>query len=307
MSERSTHRDHDSRRGSRIPRESHPVSDISVSKRPRVVLLTSPSLMGARVIEAYDREPGVELAGIGLTNRVFKNTGLVGTVRRILRRSGWSYFFYSVMESTVAWNRLRAKRLPAALARSDVSVLPIVDINGVEALQWMRDLRPDFVVSFFFNQWIGAEVRAVPSRRCVNVHPSLLPALRGPDPVFRAMEKGLVESGVTLHEVADEFDSGGVLDQAARPFDTTRSHFHNLWELVSFGADWSARLVAEGLPLENRNPGGAAPITPTEKGDYASFPSTLEVRRFLRGGHRLYTWSEWRAAMNSLAERRQAD
>lgn len=279
------------------------MSDTVLPHRPRVVLLTSPSLMGGRIIEAYDREPGVELVGIGLTNRVFKNTGLIGTIRRVLRRSGWAYFFYSVMESTVAWSRLRAKRLPAALSRPEISVRPIVDINGAESLEWLRELRPDFVVSFFFNQWIGGEVRGVPTQRCVNVHPSLLPALRGPDPVFRALERGVVESGVTLHDVADEFDSGGVLAQEARPFDPTRSHFHNLWELVTFGADWSARLVAAGFPQEARSSMMSEPLASPEKGDYASFPSTLEVRRLLRGGKRLFTWSEWRAALNSLAER----
>lgn len=250
-------------------------------------------------MQAYDREPGLELVGIGLTNRVFKNTGLVGTIRRILKRSGWSYFFYSVMESTVAWNRLRARQLPAVLARPAVSVRPITDINDGATLDWLRELRPDYIVSFFFNQWIGTEVCAIRECRCVNVHPSLLPALRGPDPVFRGLERKLMESGVTLHEVASDIDAGHIVAQSPLKFFPDRSHFHNLWELVSFGAGWSARLIAGGLPAGT--PQGDAGTVSREP-DYASFPSTQEVRALLKRGQRLFEWREWRAALKSLAE-----
>ncbi len=202
---------------------------------------------------------------------------------------------------------MRAKGLPAALARPDVSVRPIVDINGAESLEWLREMRPDFVVSFFFNQWIGALCAAFPRDDASTCIPACCRRCAATDPVFRAIERGVVESGVTLHDVADEFDSGGVLAQAARPFDPAQSHFHNLWDLVCFGADWSARLVAEGHVLESRVAGDAMPATSSGPGDYASFPSTIEVKRFLRGGHRLFTWSEWRAALNSLAERRTDD
>jgi methionyl-tRNA formyltransferase len=273
------------------------MTEPSAPSPPRVVLLTSPGLMGARIIEAYDRHPGLELVGIGLTNRVFKNTGLVGTIRRVLKRSGWSYFLYSAMESTVAWNRLRAWKLPRALDRAELSVRPITDINDRGTLDWLRDLRPDYVVSFFFNQWIGADLCAIPTRRCVNVHPSLLPALRGPDPIFRALERGLVESGVTLHEVANDIDAGNIVAQAARPFFPERSHFHNLWELVSFGADWSAGLIATGLPASvPQRPQG----TLSEQPDYAGFPSTEEVNGLLKKRLKLFEWVEWRESLKYL-------
>ncbi len=48
----------------------------------------------------------------------------------------------------------------------------------------------------------------------LNIHPSLLPALRGPEPVFHAYRLGLAETGVTVHLMDAGWDSGPVLAQA---------------------------------------------------------------------------------------------
>ena len=51
----------------------------------------------------------------------------------------------------------------------------------------------------------------------VNIHPSLLPIGRGPWPLPIVILKGLSESGVTIHKVAEEFDAGDILIQKSFP------------------------------------------------------------------------------------------
>lgn len=51
----------------------------------------------------------------------------------------------------------------------------------------------------------------------LNIHPSLLPALRGPEPVFHAYRLGLAETGVTVHQMDDGWDTGPVLAQERHP------------------------------------------------------------------------------------------
>jgi methionyl-tRNA formyltransferase len=282
---------------------------------PRVVLLTSPGWTGAMVIDRLSREPGLALVGIGLTNRVFKNTGLVGTIWRVIRRSGFHYFLYSALESTIAWSRLRGKKRPAALEDAGVSVFAVDDVNSEATHAWLTGLQPEIVLSFYFNQWIGPGVRTVPTRGCVNLHPSLLPALRGPDPVFRAIERGLTATGLTLHDVADEFDAGAIRVQMRSEINLQGTHFANLRWLMQAGADlaagWIVGRIAETGPVtaDDRASGiaaatGASAAAATvaalttqpsaAQGDYATFPSRREVGRFFRAGHRLLTWSEFR-------------
>ena len=57
----------------------------------------------------------------------------------------------------------------------------------------------------------------------VNIHPSLLPVGRGPWPVPVVLLRGLRESGVTLHKMAPEFDTGDILLQRAFPVGETET------------------------------------------------------------------------------------
>ena len=68
---------------------------------------------------------------------------------------------------------------------------------------FMRILSPPFVQS-----WRG---------RLLNIHPSLLPALRGLHTHERALEAGLTEHGCTVHFVEPELDAGPAIAQARVP------------------------------------------------------------------------------------------
>lgn len=58
---------------------------------------------------------------------------------------------------------------------------------------------------------VPAVVRDAIPGGVLNIHPSLLPALRGPEPVFHAYRLGLVETGVTVHLMDAGWDTGPVL------------------------------------------------------------------------------------------------
>jgi len=54
-------------------------------------------------------------------------------------------------------------------------------------------------------------------RRLINIHPSLLPALRGLHTHRRAIEQGLDEHGASVHFVTEELDGGPVIVQVRVP------------------------------------------------------------------------------------------
>jgi phosphoribosylglycinamide formyltransferase-1 len=68
---------------------------------------------------------------------------------------------------------------------------------------FMRILTPAFV-----NHYRG---------RMMNIHPSLLPQLRGLNTHARALEAGMREHGATVHFVTDELDGGPLIVQALVP------------------------------------------------------------------------------------------
>jgi methionyl-tRNA formyltransferase len=74
-------------------------------------------------------------------------------------------------------------------------------------------LRPDLGVMASFDQILGGRVLAIPVHGWLNVHPSALPAYRGPEPVYWAIADGAEETGITLHRAVPRFDAGPILAQ----------------------------------------------------------------------------------------------
>jgi methionyl-tRNA formyltransferase len=82
-------------------------------------------------------------------------------------------------------------------------------LSAIEALD------VEVIVVACFPWRIPAVVLALPSIAGVNVHPSLLPDGRGPEPIFWAFRRGLATTGVTLHAIDDGLDTGPIIDQRA--------------------------------------------------------------------------------------------
>jgi methionyl-tRNA formyltransferase len=81
---------------------------------------------------------------------------------------------------------------------------------GLEAL---RDAAPDVMAVVAYGEILPREVLDVPRVAPVNVHFSLLPRLRGADPVRRAILEGLGVTGVTTMRIDEGLDTGPILLQ----------------------------------------------------------------------------------------------
>jgi methionyl-tRNA formyltransferase len=111
-------------------------------------------------------------------------------------------------------------------------------INDDHSRMDIGRLGPEAAVMASFNQIIHAPTLRVPAHGFMNVHPSLLPHYRGPEPVYWAIADGVASTGITLHRAVPRVDAGPILAQAE----------------VRIEADDTAgtltrHLVAAGLPL----------------------------------------------------------
>jgi methionyl-tRNA formyltransferase len=81
----------------------------------------------------------------------------------------------------------------------------------------VRDLfqsyQPDVICAACFPRRIPAELLTIPRLGALNVHPSLLPANRGPEPLFWTFRLGHERTGVTIHLMNERLDSGDILAQ----------------------------------------------------------------------------------------------
>jgi methionyl-tRNA formyltransferase len=112
------------------------------------------------------------------------------------------------------------------------------------AIEELAALKPEVGVAVAYGQILPPEVLEIPTRGVLNVHPSLLPRLRGASPISAAILNGDSETGVSIIRMDPGMDSGPLLAQRSLPIDdsdTTGTLSERLAALA-------AGLLAETLP-----------------------------------------------------------
>ena len=84
--------------------------------------------------------------------------------------------------------------------------------KDVELIQKLKDLRPDFFVTFAFGQILSQEVLDIPKFATVNLHASLLPKYRGANPIQRCIYNGDCKTGITTMLTVLELDAGDICE-----------------------------------------------------------------------------------------------
>ncbi len=109
----------------------------------------------------------------------------------------------------------------------------------------LRELTPDVGVVVAYGHILKPELLAIPKHGMVNVHPSLLPELRGAAPIEWAIINGLTKTGVTIMQLDAGMDSGPILHQIPEdvPADITAG------ELATHLAEVGAEALVEALAL----------------------------------------------------------
>src|SRR5215216_1310346 len=127
-----------------------------------------------------------------------------------------------VSQPAIPTLRLSATDQPASkidnlAARASAPILTIGDLRRPEAITSIRNLEPDLIVVACFPSLLPLEILQIPRLGSVNVHPSLLPRGRGPEPIFWTFRRGEPETGTTIHLLNERFDAGPILIQDRIP------------------------------------------------------------------------------------------
>ncbi|MEZ4862919.1 MAG: formyltransferase family protein [Caldilineaceae bacterium] len=89
----------------------------------------------------------------------------------------------------------------------------IRQLHSPDVQSWLATQQLDVVCVACFPWRIPASLLAIPTYGFLNVHPSLLPAYRGPAPIFWQFHAGADEHGVTVHWMDAGFDTGALAAQ----------------------------------------------------------------------------------------------
>jgi methionyl-tRNA formyltransferase len=98
--------------------------------------------------------------------------------------------------------------------------IPVWEIHKPAHKQTLSTLgayKPDMICVACFSLLIPPALLTLPRLGCLNVHPALLPANRGPVPLFWTFREGHAQSGVTIHFMSEKLDRGDILAQEVIP------------------------------------------------------------------------------------------
>jgi methionyl-tRNA formyltransferase len=131
------------------------------------------------------------------------------------------------------------------------------DINLPENIARLKEIAPEFLLSFYYRNMIKPEVLELAGTGALNLHGSYLPKYRGRVPVNWAVINGETETGATLHYMVEKPDAGDIVDreQVAIAFtDTAFDVFNKVTDaaVTVIGRSWPklASGTAPRIPMD---------------------------------------------------------
>ncbi|MCA9967710.1 MAG: hypothetical protein KC423_25870 [Anaerolineales bacterium] len=188
------------------------------SRPPLAALLTSPLVEVVGIVIPQPRLTPSQLAIEPLPPALVTHSLLLTpTVQQDIRYLGWQ------------------RNIPVFALRQphDPAVVPL-----------LAQLAPDVGCVACFSRRIPNDLLALPPHGFFNLHPSLLPAYRGPEPLFWLLRDG-AQPGVTVHLMTEELDKGDVVAQTAVSLPDGSSSDEAEWHCASVGADLLLQTLAD--------------------------------------------------------------
>lgn len=91
-----------------------------------------------------------------------------------------------------------------------------INANSANTAQFKKEilrLNADIILVGTWGEKLKKPIIDLPKFATINVHPSLLPKYRGPNPYLQALKHLETQSGVTFHLMDENYDTGAILHQ----------------------------------------------------------------------------------------------
>lgn len=109
------------------------------------------------------------------------------------------------------------KGLGKVAEENDLPFYQTDNVNQKKFIELFQEKDIDLIISVNFNQILRKEIIQIPEKGCINVHASLLPKYRGRAPLNWAIINGEDKTGVTVHFIDEDIDTGDIILQREIP------------------------------------------------------------------------------------------
>lgn len=159
-------------------------------------------------------------------------------------------------------NKLTQSPVKELALRHGVRVEQPTTFKDDAVVETLRALQPELIAAVAYGKILPQRVLDIPPLGCVNIHGSILPALRGSGPVQWSILNHFDETGVTAMFMAAEMDAGDIIDIRRTPIDPMETSGELMDRLAVLGAELlsdTVRAIADGTA--KRTPQDSAQAT----------------------------------------------
>ena len=193
------------------------------------------SSFGAKPLEKLLDE-GADIIGVVISTKKYEGAGTFKTLIKYIREFGIRPALQKVFRIFILKLRIIARTIGIPLSKGWLNGYQCVEeilvdkplllytpnnVNERKFIKDIKDLKIDLIISCGFREILKKEILVIPRIGSINVHPSLLPKYRGPYPLFWALYNGEAHTGITIHEIAEKIDSGGIFAQSSVVIDAS--------------------------------------------------------------------------------------
>ena len=82
-----------------------------------------------------------------------------------------------------------------------------------ETYNTLKELNPDIIITAAYGQLVPEKILEIPEHKCINVHGSLLPKLRGGAPIQYSILEDHGKTGITIMYMVKKLDAGDMLSK----------------------------------------------------------------------------------------------
>lgn len=105
------------------------------------------------------------------------------------------------------------KVLEELASKNGIDLIRAEDVNSPAIKEILEKVKPDIIVSAHLRKILHKSIFSLAGKATINIHPSLLPKYRGLSPQHQALLHGDNESGVTVHYIDEDVDTGEIILQ----------------------------------------------------------------------------------------------
>jgi folate-dependent phosphoribosylglycinamide formyltransferase PurN len=260
-----------------------------------IAIITTDSYFSYKLISKLVEKRYKDVVSVIITPSRVKGKGVIGSVKHILKKTGWKNLFYKVIVSLCIYFAEFLYKLkiikhcitPSNLAKKyNVDIFRSNDCNDNDTFEYLKQKNIDIIISINVYQRIKEHILNLPKISAVNNHFGLLPKYKGMSPYIWAMANGEKEIGLSVHHMVLEFDEGKVIKQeklSIQKNDTAMGIYLR-------GCEIAKTMIFDAIiELEKKPDYG---FDQKGEGSYFSMPTRECIEKFYNSGYKLWSFRD---------------